>query len=96
VDLGPRELGDFAQDIHFASDGSAAVAFWSGRVELVRERAGVFEHATLRLEKPPDCVPPAGRSLVYSAFAGARAVHATLYCGVTILRGPLPEEWRPF
>jgi hypothetical protein len=95
IDLGPRVPGDFAQDIHFAADGSAAVAFWSGRVDLVRARAGGFEHASLTLEKPPDCVPPAGRSLVYSAFAGPRAVHATLYCGVTILRGALPDQWQP-
>lgn len=93
LDLGPRLPQDFAQDIHFAPDGTAAVAFWSGRVELVRERAGSFERAGLTLEKPPDCLPPAGRSLLYSAFAGPRSVHATLYCGVTILRRPLPETW---
>jgi len=94
IDLGPRVPADFAQDIHFAPDGTAAVAFWSGRVELVRERDGRLEEARLDLEKPRDCLPPAGRSLVYSAFATPRAVYATLYCGVTILRGPLPAEWR--
>ena len=94
VDLGPRAPADFAQDIHFARDGSAAIAFWSGRVELVREVDGRLEHARLELEKPADCKPPAGRSLVYSAFATKRAVYATLYCGVAILRGPLPESWQ--
>jgi hypothetical protein len=95
LDLGARVPADFAQDIHFAPDGSAAIAFWSGRVELVRERDGRLEHARIELDKPGDCGPPAGRSLVYSAFATARAVYATLYCGETILRGPLPATWRP-
>jgi len=94
LELGPRLPGDFAQDIHFAPDGTAAVAFWSGRVDLVRERAGAFEHASLALEKPADCSSPAGRSLVYSAFATPGAVWATLYCGVAILRGPLPDDWQ--
>ncbi len=96
LDLGARVPADFAQDIHFAADGTAAIAFWSGRVELVRERDGRLEHARLDLDKPDDCGPPAGRSLVYSAFTTARAVYATLYCGETILRGPLPTEWQPF
>ena len=95
VDLGARAPADFAQDIHFAPDGTAAIAFWSGRVELVREREGRLEHARIDLDKPGDCGPPAGRSLVYSAFVAARAVYATLYCGATILRGPLPADWRP-
>jgi len=94
LDLGPREPADFAQDIHFSEDGSAAIAFWSGRIELVRERDGALEHAGLALEKPGECRAPAGRSLVYSAFVTTRAVYATLYCGATILRGPLPEGWR--
>lgn len=94
LDLGPRLATDFAQDIQFAPDGTAAIAFWSGRVDLVRERDGGFEHARVLLEKPTDCRPPSGRSLVYSAFTTARAVYATLYCGVAILRAPLPSEWQ--
>ena len=42
LDLGPREATDFAQDIHIAEDGTAAIAFWSGRVELVREMGPVM------------------------------------------------------
>ena len=95
ADLGPREWNDFAQDIHFADDGTIAVAFWSGRVELVRERDGRFERASLRLEKPDDCGPPDGRSLVYSAFAQHDRVYATLYCGVSLLRADLPRAWTP-
>ncbi len=91
--LGPRVPHDFAQDIHVADDGTAAIAFWSGRVELVRERDGVFEHASVTLEKPDDCAPPDHRSLVYSAFAERGFVYATLFCGVTILRAPVPEAW---
>lgn len=95
LDLGAREPSDFAQDIHIAADGTAAVAFWSGRVELVRERDGRLEHASLVLDKPDDCGPPPGRSLVYSAFTTETDVFATLFCGVTILRAPLPQAWRP-
>ncbi len=95
VDLGPRLPHDFAQDVHFAPDGTAAVAFWSGRIELVREHEGRFEHARLDLDKPAACEPPAGRSLVYSAFVRSSSVYATLYCGETILRGDLPSDWRP-
>ena len=73
-----------------------AIAFWSGRVELVRERDGRFERARLQLEKPADCGPPPGRSLVYSAFAERGAVYPTLYCGAALLRAPLPEAWAPF
>lgn len=94
ADLGPREAADFAQDIHFAADGTAVIAFWSGRVELVRERSGRFERASLALAKPADCGPPPGRSLVYSGFADAGAVYATLYCGSAVLRAPLPAQWR--
>jgi hypothetical protein len=96
ADLGPRDPNDFAQDIHFADDGTAAIAFWSGRIELARERGGRFERASLRLDKPEDCGPPAGRSLVYSAFAERERVYATLYCGVALLRAGLPHEWTPF
>ena len=96
ADLGPREEHDFAQDIHFAADGTAAITFWSGRVELVRERAGRFERASLQLDKPADCGPPPGRSLAYSGFVEGGSLYATLYCGATILRAPLPAEWRPF
>ncbi len=95
LDLGPREATDFAQDVQIAEGGTAAFAFWSGRVELVRERAGVFEHASLVLEKPEDCAPPEHRSLLYSAFATEHFVYATLFCGVTILRAPLPDAWSP-
>ncbi|MEX2209065.1 MAG: hypothetical protein WEF50_22840 [Myxococcota bacterium] len=93
LDLGERHDSDFAQDIQIAADGTAAIAFWSGRVELVRERDGRVERASLVLEKPADCGPPPGRSLVYSAFTTETDVFATLFCGVTILRAPLPTVW---
>ena len=89
VDLGPRAPHDFAQDIHFAADGiTAVVAFWSGRVELLRWDSVKGARATrVQLEKPGDCEPPA---LFYSAFAERDGVYATLYCDATIVRGPLP------
>lgn len=95
LDLGPRAVQDFAQDIHFAPDGTAAIAFWSGRIELVRERGDRVEGARIDPVKPGDCEPPTGRSLLYSAFVTERAVYATLYCGATILRAPLPKAWAP-
>lgn len=95
LDLGPRPPQDFAQDVHFAPDGTAAIAFWSGRIELVRARAGGLERARVDLERPSECLPPEGRSLVYSAFVTPDAVYATLYCGATILRAPLPADWQP-
>ena len=93
LDLGPRGATDFAQDVHFAPDGSAAIAFWSGRVELVREVNGDWEHARVDLQRPDDCVSQ--NAIFYSAFIEPRGVYATLYCDAAIVRGPLPESFRP-
>lgn len=89
VDLGPRVAGDFAQDVHFASDGSAVIAFWSGRVEVLREVAasGTYAATRVQLEKPTGCEPPA---LFYSAFLEPGGIYATLYCDATIVRAPVP------
>ncbi len=94
LDLGPRAPADFAQDVHFAADGRAAIAFWSGRVELVREANGVYEHARVTLERPPECAAPERNALFYSAFVAARSVYATLYCDAAIARAPLPAGFR--
>ncbi len=91
LDLGPRAPADFAQDVHFGAGGVAAIAFWSGRIELVREEDGVYRHARVTLEKPPECAD----GLFYSAFAASHAVYATLYCDAAIVRGPLPSDFEP-
>ena len=90
LDLGARAPGDFAQDVHFAADGSAAIAFWSGRVELVREAEGKYEHARVNLERPSECAGAQQNAVFYSAFIEAQAVYATLYCDAAIARAPLP------
>jgi hypothetical protein len=94
VDLGPRNPSDFAQDIHFAPDGTAAIAFWSGRVEVVRQKEGNYEHARLELERPKECVTENDPSLFYSAFVSDGSVYATLYCDAAIVRAPLPERYQ--
>jgi hypothetical protein len=91
VELGARSGADFVQDIRFAPDGTALLALWSSRVFLVRldaARPRVFE---LRLAVPPDCVPPRGRSLLYTAVAFRGDVYATLYCGATVLHASGPD-----
>jgi hypothetical protein len=93
IDLGPREPLDFAQDLHFAADGTAVVAFWSGRVELVVAPDGPRpERRSLRLRFPRECRPPRGRGIVYSAFLHGGDVWATLACGATLLRAPVEAE----
>jgi len=94
LDLGPRAPADFAQDIHFAANGAAAIAFWSGRVELVRQTPSGLQHAALQLDKPPECAGPGQNAVFYSAFLGARSVYATLYCDAAIARAPLPDAFR--
>jgi hypothetical protein len=91
VPLGPRAPLDFAQDMHVAADGSVAIAFWSGRVELVRESAGRYATAATRLTFPPDCSDGSDPPLLYAAFATPAALYATLYCDEAILRAPLPR-----
>ena len=89
LDLGSRLPNDFAQDVHFASDGSPVIAFWSGRIEVLREvvSAGNFVATRVDLPKPADCAPPA---LFYSAFLVPTGVYATLYCDAAVVRGQLP------
>ena len=94
VDLGPRDAHDFAQDIHFAPDGTAAIAFWSGRVEVVRQKDGNYEHARLQLDRPRECLTETDKSIFYSAFVSGGSVYATLYCDAAIVRAPLPERYQ--
>jgi hypothetical protein len=90
LDLGLRPALDFAQDIHFAHDGTAVIAFWSGRVEVVSfdEERGIGRRS-IRMRFPRDCRPPRGRGVVYSAVLHGGNVWATLTCGATVLREPV-------
>ncbi len=90
IPLGPRNPLDFIQDIHFTAGGDAVLAFWLGRVTLVRQEGGRFRATDLLLSRPSECTPPEGRSLLYSAVAHGERIYATLYCGGTILSAPIP------
>jgi hypothetical protein len=85
-ELGPRPRYDFVQDIHFASNGTAAIARWSGIVHLLRLRAGELERRDLDLRLPPRCGATGGPALLYSAILHERHLYGTIYCGATVLR----------
>jgi hypothetical protein len=86
--LGARDPLDFVQDIRFTARG-ALLALWSGRVISVEPTGGGFQVADFRLELPAECAPPGHRSLLYTAVPHRDSLYATLFCGPTILRGPL-------
>jgi hypothetical protein len=90
LDLGPRAPLDFVQEVRPTTDGGAVLATWGGRAWRVRPRAGGFEVAEIRFELPPECRPPEGRSLLYTAVVHAGRAFATLFCGARVLRAPLP------
>ncbi len=83
IPLGPRVPLDFAQDIRFAADGRAVIAFWSGRVVVVDPtEGGEWTSTSLQLPRPPDCA----RAIFYTAFIHRDHVWATLACGATLTR----------
>jgi cyclohexadienyl dehydratase len=90
LELGPLAPLDFVQDIRSTPQGGAVLALWSGRVWLVEPAGDAFLCADLQLELPDDCVPPQGRSILYTALVHGEFVFATLACGPTVLRAPLP------
>jgi hypothetical protein len=97
IPLGPRNPLDFVQDIHFTARGDTLLAFWSGRVTVIRQEGSAFRSLDLLLSRPKRCVPPEGRSLLYSAVAFGEKIYATLYCGASILSAPIPTRasaWR--
>jgi hypothetical protein len=89
--LGAREPLDFVQEIRPTADGGALLAFWSSRVVRVVPARDGFRLEPMRLELPPGCRPPQGRSLLYTAVAHRGNLYATLFCGATVLRASLPE-----
>lgn len=89
--LGNRGPLDFVQDIQFAPDGRALLALWSSRVIVAELGArGELAIRDLELERPADCAPPRGRSLLYTAVAQRDRIFATLCCGMTVLEAALP------
>lgn len=88
--LGACEPLDFVQEIWPTADGGALLALWSARVIRVVPSGTGFRVAALRLEVPPACRPPVGRSLLYTAVAHRGYLYATLFCRATLLRAPLP------
>ncbi len=90
LDLGPRPPLDFVQEVRVSPDGGAILATWRGRAWRVRPRDGGFEVAEIGFELPPECRPPEGRSLLYTAMVHDGAAFATLFCGARVLRAPLP------
>jgi sugar lactone lactonase YvrE len=96
LSLGPRKRGDFIQDIHFASDGTAVLARWSRVVHLVRLGGGTLEQAEIVFDVEPECAATRGPKLLYTAVLHARGVFATLHCGGRVARTEAPPDfWQP-
>ena len=90
--LGPRAALEFVQDIKPAGEGEAVLALWSARAflaSLTEDRLAVSE---IRFERPPDCVPPRGRSLLYTAVRHRDSIYGTLFCGSTVLSARAPAR----
>jgi hypothetical protein len=94
LDLGPLAPLDFVQDIRSTPAGGAVLALWSGRVWLVEPAADGFLCEDLQLALPEDCTAPVGRSILYTALVHGKSVFATLACGPTVLRAPVPPLQR--
>ena len=92
--LGRSRGVDFVQDIKPVRPGQVVLALWSGRAFVATLDGRSLTAAEVHFQRPADCVPPEGRSVLYSAFAHGRHLYATLYCGWTILRSPLPGVLR--
>jgi hypothetical protein len=84
--LGARRPVDFVQDIRFGPDGAAILASWAGRAFVARLEGEELRVREVRFALPPDCAPPRGRSLLYTAVFARGSLYATLFCRATILR----------
>jgi hypothetical protein len=87
--LGARLAPDFVQDIRFAPDGAAILASWAARAFVARLEGARLRVREVRFEVPPDCEPPRGSSLLYTAVLARGSLYATLFCRATILRAGL-------
>jgi hypothetical protein len=90
VSLGRRPPLDFVQDLKPFGDRGVVAALWSGRAFLASLSEDGPVLRGVEFERPPDCVAPEGRSLLYSAIVAGSRVYGTLFCGTTILSAPLP------
>lgn len=88
--LGERRPADFVQDIKFGPDGAAALALWSGRAFLARLTDSGLAIGEVVFARPGECALPEGRSILYTAVVARGSLFATLFCGATVLRAPLP------
>jgi hypothetical protein len=88
--LSPQGALDFVQDIQPGPHGSVVATLWSGRAFEVRATGQGLEARAVRFDLPPECAPPAHRSLTYTAVPWQGELYATLFCGPVVLRAPLP------
>lgn len=88
--LGPRDPDDFVQDVKPWREGHVALSLWSGRAYVASLHGAGLSLAEIPLERPRDCRPPDGRSLLYTAVVHGGRLWGTLYCGWTILEAPVP------
>jgi hypothetical protein len=88
--LGPRRSLDFVQDLKPFGERGVVATLWSARAFLAQLTEGKPRLAEIHFDRPEECIPPRGRSLLYTATVHGQRVYATLYCGATILGAPLP------
>jgi hypothetical protein len=92
LQLTRHESLDFVQDIKPDPAGSAVATLWSRRAFEVRVDGSGLSAREVRFDVPGDCEPPAHHSLAYTAVRWDGELYATLFCGPTVLRAPLPAE----
>ncbi len=89
IPLGPRGNLDFVQDIKPLGRRRVVATLWSGRA-FVASLNGTPAAREVRFKRPPDCIPPQGRSLLYTVVGYGHRLFGTLYCGATIVSAELP------
>jgi hypothetical protein len=87
--LGPRGPLDFVQDIKPFGNRRVLAAMWSGRAFLASLEPTETGAMEIGFERPEDCIPPAGRSLLYTVVAYGQRVYGTLSCGITVVGAPV-------
>jgi hypothetical protein len=90
IPLGPRGPLDFVQDLKPFGERGVVAALWSGRVFLAQLTEEHPRSTEILFDRPDDCIPPRGRSVLYTATVYLDRVYATLFCGATVLGASLP------